>query len=89
MDILGIFILKNSGMELIKATEMLKITVENQVSIENIVKNCEERAKQGWSELTIFSYLSTERISDLANLGYRIEKNYSQMQETTYRISWA
>lgn len=71
-----------------KSSEMLKITVENQVSIENILKACEERAKQGWCESIFFGYLSTERISKLANLGYRIEKTFSPIQETIYRISW-
>lgn len=72
-----------------KSSEMLKITVENQVSIENILKACEERSKQGWCESIFFGYLSTERISELANLGYRIEKTVSPIQETIYRISWA
>lgn len=71
-----------------EASELLEITIKNQIKLESILKFCEDAAKCGDYEFVFFNYISTDIICELAKLGYRIKKNTDQIGKTIHIISW-
>lgn len=71
------------------ANDLLLITLENQLKIEDVLKWCEDEAKQGRCEFPLVRYVSTELISELGRLGFRVQKKQAPMGETVYIVSWS
>lgn len=57
-----------------KADELLKISIENSRPIEELVKNFENGAKAGYTHYIHHGYLSTETVSKLGNMGFRVRR---------------
>jgi len=70
------------------AAELQKITKENERPLESILKQCEENAKQSFNNCLFMGYLSTERISELGQLGYMVRRKEGPMGESMNVISW-
>jgi len=71
-----------------KADELLRISIENQSTIEEIIKICEMVAKDGQTFTVNFKYISTETISQLGGMGFRVRKTTGQVGEPVFVISW-
>ena len=71
------------------ANDLLLITLENQLKIEDVLKWCEDEAKKGRCEFPLIRYVSTELISELGRLGFRVQKKQSPIGETVYIVSWS
>lgn len=73
---------------MVDADKLLRITIDNQISIETILKQCEDMAISGQSYILIWKYLDTEKISKLGNLGFKVRKISGPMGEIAFCISW-
>lgn len=73
-----------------KASEALKITKENKLSIDKILECVKNQASYGMTEYIIFgNYLSPETITELVNLGYYVRfVNDEKTYQTIHTISW-
>ena len=71
------------------ANRLLSITIENQIDLSAVLEYLEIEAKQGRSEALLRQYLPTELISDIAQLGIRIQKTQNSFSETVYLLSWS
>lgn len=70
------------------AKELLKISKEKQLSLDELLKQCEYEANEGRVILPYFGYISAERICDLANLGFKVTSETGQLNENIFIISW-
>ncbi|CAK0748690.1 hypothetical protein CCP3SC1AL1_1620004 [Gammaproteobacteria bacterium] len=70
------------------AKELYEISRQNQITIENILKQCENQAKQGYVEWLIFNYIAIDTICDLAKLGFKISEQRGDLGQRGFLISW-
>jgi hypothetical protein len=70
------------------ASDLLLISTENEISIEQILKTCENNAKNGQVECVFYMHFSIETICELAKNGFNVRNTKGPMGENSYIVSW-
>ena len=70
------------------AQDLFKITRENERPLKEVLETLASIAKQGGCQMTFYNYMSTERISELGNLGFKVRKVPGPLGESIYIVSW-
>lgn len=79
--------------EYINAADARKLTKESldrmqTEFLDKIMPEIKTQAKIGKSSLNWYYEITTDEVTALRNLGYKVEDFYNQKDGYTYRISW-
>ena len=71
------------------ANDLYLITLEKAITVDKVVTCCHDSALSGEGSCPFLNhYFSTEIISDLGNLGFRVKESVSPIGEKIYIVSW-
>ena len=70
------------------ASDLLKISQENQIKMEDVIKECSNRAACGNVEAVFFAHFTTELISGLAYKGFKVSERIGNLGERLFIVSW-